>query len=573
MPPPITIARRGAMTPRPNTGPAPRRKRGPVLQRRGVRVLALVLVFVAVHVPLLGDYTWHHADEYLYTDAVVRMREAGDLTTPRYADGSLRFNKPLLTYWAVAASFATFGVGLAASRLPFLLAAALLAWVTWRTALLWLRDARAALLAVAILLAHPETAELATRATPDMLLCLFTTICLYGVARLLLLDAPRPGAARLAWAGAGLAVATKGLPGLLPLLYGAATLVAGGRLRRLLSPPAVAIGALLAIAGMATAFARHGTDALLGLWADQVGERALGTSLAGIAGNLGMQVATLLVELLPWTAFVLAGWGRSLDAARGRARLVGFALGWTGVLLVLSALPEFTRPRYLAPGTPLLAIACAGVLADVTRRTAILERAARALLIGVAVAAAVVAVAGLRIGPVWVVAGAMLAIVASIAARRTTDGVAALTGLAVVAMLGPGLLDAFVRPTVLESPAPALASCLAARGERGLPAATVGEVNTIPADLRLASGGRLDVTMVPDIPRLKSGGRTYATLLAPGGVAGRLEALGHRLEPCGREVRGLAPGDWWTLLRTGDLEAVRAARERRFFLAVPTASP
>ncbi len=538
-----------------------------------MRLLALVVLFVAVHVPLLGDYTWHHADEYLYTDAVVRMREAGDLTTPRYADGTLRFNKPLLTYWTVAASFATFGVGLAASRLPFLLAAALLAWVTWRTALLWLRDARAALLAVAILLAHPETAELATRATPDMLLCLFTAICLYGIARLLLLDAPGAGAARLAWAGAGLAVATKGLPGLLPLLYGGVALAARGRLGHLLSPAAIATGALLAVAGMATAFARHGTAALLGLWADQVGERALGASLGGIGRNLGAQAATLLVELLPWTAFVVAGGRTALEAARGRAVLMGFTAGWTGVLLVLSALPEFTRPRYLAPATPLLAIACAGVLADVTRRTPLLGRTARLLLVGIAVAAAAFAVAGVRIAPIWMLAGATLAVVAGVAAQRPTNDVAALTGLAVVAMLGPGLLDALVRPTILESPAPALASCLAARGDGGLPAATVGEVNTIPADIRLASGGRLDVTMVPDIPRLEAGGRTYATLLAPGGVAGRLEALGHELEPCGREVRGLAPGDWWTLVVSGDPDAVRAARARRFFVAVPTASP
>ena len=103
------------MTRRPNTTSAPRRKRRSVLQRRAVAassrgwMVGLVAVFVVVHLPLLGDYTWHHADEYLYTDAVVRMLDAGDLSTPRYADGTLRFNKPLLTYWAVAASFATFG--------------------------------------------------------------------------------------------------------------------------------------------------------------------------------------------------------------------------------------------------------------------------------------------------------------------------------------------------------------------------------------------------------------------------------------------------------------------------------
>jgi 4-amino-4-deoxy-L-arabinose transferase-like glycosyltransferase len=62
-----------------------------------------------------------------------------------------------------------FGIWIAASRLPSLLAVVLLAWLAWRTALAWLDDRVLALLAMVILLAHPETAHLATRVTPDAL--------------------------------------------------------------------------------------------------------------------------------------------------------------------------------------------------------------------------------------------------------------------------------------------------------------------------------------------------------------------------------------------------------------------
>ncbi len=532
-----------------------------------VCLVALVAAFVVVRAPVLGDYTWHHADEYLYTDAAVRMLDAGDLSTPRYADGTLRFNKPLLTYWVVAGSFATFGIGLAASRLPFLLAAALLAWVTWRCALRWLGEPATALLAVAILLAHPETAELATRATPDMLLCLFVAVCLHGITQLLLDDTPPPSAARWVWTGAGLAVATKGLPGLVALAYGGVALLATRGLRPLLAPGAMALGLALAAAGMVSAWARHGGTALLGLYADQVGARAIGGSTGRLLRNLGTQLTATVTELLPWSALVLTGGRASLDAVRRHAAPVAFGVGFATLLLALAALPEFTRPRYMAPANPVLAIACAAILGEVTRRSPLPANVSRLLLAAGTIVGLLLAAAGLRIGPVWVAVGLVVAGVGAAAGARARDGVAPLVALAAVMMIASGLLDAVVRPGVHVSPAPALAACLLDRGPAALPIATIGEVNTIPSDLRLASGGRLDVATIPDIPHLQADGRTWGTLIAPGGVAGRLEGLGWRLTPCGREVRRLGPADWWSLLRHGTLADLRIDQARQFFLA------
>src|SRR4029453_7909984 len=42
---------------------------------------------------------------------------------------------------------------------------------------------------------------------------------------------------------------------------------------------------------------------------------------------------------------------------------VRFGLGWTALLLVLSAVPAFTPPRYRAPALPVLAVVCAVLLA------------------------------------------------------------------------------------------------------------------------------------------------------------------------------------------------------------------
>lgn len=540
---------------------------------RTARWLAVVSVaaFAAFHLAMLADFGRRHADEHLYTDAAIGMVEQGDLATPRAADGTPRFHKPLLTYWVLAASFRLLGVGLVASRLPFLLAAVLLAWLTWRAALVWSPDPATALLALVILLAHPETTQLATRATPDVLLCLFLTGCLLGISRLAVEDRPSPDAARWVWLGTGLAVATKGLPGLLALLYGGAFLATRRRLRELLRPGAVTLGAAMAAAGLAPPWLAHGGAAVSGLYADQLATRAVARSAAWVLRNAVRQLGSVAVELLPWTV-LLAASGRALARAfRGCTAPVLFGLGWTGLLLVVSAIPAFTRPRYTAPALPALAVACAmlfGALGRAPGSAARLRLLTHGVLLLVALGGLVLALAGSRIATAWVVAGTLVAVAAALALRAARD-VAPLIALGVVVMLASGVVQVLVRPMVSESPAPALVACLTALGPEGGGTVLVGKVGSLASDLRLASGGRLAVATAPDLATLLARSPAPGVVVAPAGIARRLESEGWRLEPCGREVRGQrwTPRDYWHLVRTGDLDAVLAAKGRSFFVA------
>lgn len=553
-------------------------RRAPVLAQRAVneraaRRLAVVSVamFVALYVTVLDDFSWRHVDERLYTDAAIRMLEHGDLATPRGADGEPRFHKPLLTYWLLAASFRLWGIGLVTSRVPSLLAAVLLAWLTWRSALVWWREPAAALLAVVILLGCPETSLLATRATPDILLCVGLTACLLGVARLLVEDQPRPGAAAWAWAGTGIGVAAKGLPGLLGLTYGAVVLAATCRLRPLLRPVPIMLGTMLAVAGLAPPWLQHGVVAMRGLYDDQLA-RGLSDSLGLVARNAGRQIDSVVIGVLPWLALLAAGGGASVRTLRGRAGVARFALGWVALLVGLAALPNFTRPRYVAPALPPLAVVCGGVLAALARHRESAPRlraVARGMLWLVAAAGAALTLAGTRVAVTWVVAGTLVTAAAAIALRVAHDDVAPLVALGVVVMLSGGVLVTLVARVVRESPALALAECLHAAGPDGTRAALVGEVGVLASDLRLASGGRLDLRTVPGLPRLEASNHRPALVVAPEGVARRLQALGWRLQPCGREVRakGWSLAEWWSLVRSGDRERTLASRGRRFYVA------
>src|SRR6188768_2676396 len=96
-------------------------------------LLAAVLFFAAGMV-WLGSSAHFHGDERYYTDAALRMLASGDPWTPQWADGTVRANKPLFTYWVLMASFAASGVSYFVARLPFLIAGALVVWLEGRLA-------------------------------------------------------------------------------------------------------------------------------------------------------------------------------------------------------------------------------------------------------------------------------------------------------------------------------------------------------------------------------------------------------------------------------------------------------
>jgi 4-amino-4-deoxy-L-arabinose transferase-like glycosyltransferase len=495
----------------------------------GTAALA-VAVFLVLQLPLLRDLGWRHADEHLYTDAAVRMVADGDLTAPRAADGTFRFHKPLLTYWAIAASFRAFGIGVAASRLPSLLAIALLAWLAWRTTLVWFDDRAVGVLAVVILLAHPETAQLAVRATPDALLVCFVAAALLGIGALVTAATPPPGAALLAWGGAGLAVATKGIPGLLCLGYGVFVLARAGRTRWLLRPAAIALGAALALAGTAPSLLRHGGTVVTGLQMDQLDARGIVDSPGTVLGGAAHEIGSITMAFMPW-AVLLAFRGRAVGAAlRRHAGIVRFTLGWTVILLVLSTLLEFRRPRYVAPALPLLAIACAGLLEATTRA----PPAAR-----------------------W--------------GRRLGDGVTPFVVLGFAWMVAGGVFRGVVRPGLSESAVPALAACLDTAGVDGTAVVAVGdEAAHLASDLRLVSGGRLDLAVVHRPRALAERTPSPAMLVAGHDVAPELARRGWRLHPCGREARfRWTVADTLELVRVRDRERLLSSRARAVSVATP----
>lgn len=552
--------------------------------RQGLLAALLVLAFFALQLPELFTLTRYHGDERFYTDAAIGMLQSGDLLTPRYPGGSVRFEKPLLSYLVLCGSYALFGISLFSSRLPFLLAGALLVWATWRAGLRLLRDPEAALLAAAMVAASPDFLALSARTTPDILLCLFLTLGLTGFALLLRGDqAPRVGAG-LGWLGAGLAVAAKGGLGAVlvgyALAFAAASRERSARLRRLLHPVYTPLGLLIAAAGFGLYTFGHGGGGLQRALDDQVAGRALSGSHF-FSRFLGYGVISF-EHLMPWAALVVLGTVRDRGAiselARREPLLLRFALGWLLLLLVIFSLADVVRGRYLAPVYPLAAVVLAGVLTTLMRRgraAGLLRGACVALLAIAALAGFVLALGGARIGVGLPVAGIACGAVAAagiVLARRGGVG-GPLLGLAITLLVAQTLGVGAIRAAFTRTPVPELAARLTSPGLASRRVAQIGESAHLASKLRVATGGGVPIDGFQRGVSEPDWG-AYDVIVSDAPLPATLDALGFRLERCGETW-----GDDWTfaevleVVRAEDPAPVLAGRSQPYWLAVREKAP
>ncbi len=171
-----------------------------------VTVFVLVLAGFLL-LPALDFGLWEPW-EPKYAQAVVEMEERGDYLTPFYR-GDPRFSKPILTYWVIALSYACFGVGEFATRLPFaLFAVASIGVLVHSLSRLFSRTLGC--LAGVILLTSPMFYLLGRQAVPDALFVANLTIAMCFLALGLFEEESRRRRMFLFYVFSGLAVLSKG---------------------------------------------------------------------------------------------------------------------------------------------------------------------------------------------------------------------------------------------------------------------------------------------------------------------------------------------------------------------------
>ncbi len=542
----------------------------------------LVVVFFVCRagaLPLLSNY---HGDESWYTDAAIQMIQSGDYTTPRYADGTLRFRKPILSYWILVASYKILGISLFSSRLPFLLAACMLIVVTFLMSLSILGNPKAALLAAAMIASNVEIMDWSALSHPDIYQVLFLTICLWGMAHLLLKQHHATFSHALIYLGAGLAAATKGLLGIAALAYGAVFfwLQRNRKLAEVFSLKWALLGAALPFVWFASALHQHGTVVVLDFFSDQAGEK-ISTDFMHILWNSAIYFTGPVRWFFPWSLFALVAlfvggsflWKSFRADDQDRAKFLSFAFWWFILMVLVFSMGKPTKARYLLPTYPLIACVLASFLSAVEyheRPSAFIVRLGKGLLIAGAAIGGITAAVGVGIDYPIVLSGLTILIVASglllLCRHQRVFGVCLILALFFTATYS--VYDSCIHPLFRFSPAPHMSRQLADIMPNGGTVATIGIQRKFVGQLAVMLEGRFKFQRFDTYPGHENIRVFPVSLVSEHDVA-PFDRRIFSVEECGQSSINLSTEQLWNAIRSGRLKTVLSQSVQRYYIVQP----
>jgi len=238
-----------------------------------------------------------NGDEARFAQASREMYLNQDWVVPTFG-GRPRYDKPILIYWATAASFRVFDVSPWAARLPSTIAAALCAaLLAWSARRRW--GPGSGLAAGLFLAASPIFFFEGRTCTADALNLLWTMVAMLALERLLI-GSPSKITAATFWLATGLAVLTKGP--VAPLFIGS-TLCGLWAFGRHWKPWQAALAAALVIAGAAAIGPILLIIPVVAATASMLGRTEVRHRIAGFQWHWGIPI--FLLVTLPWA---MAAW-------------------------------------------------------------------------------------------------------------------------------------------------------------------------------------------------------------------------------------------------------------------------
>jgi len=477
----------------------------------------ILLLFLLLSLPVLPNQGKYHGDEKFYTDAAFWMIRTGDYLTPYSPTGDLRFNKPILNYWLVAASYRLFGIHQWSARIAQLFCAVGVLWVTYLIGAT-LKDSKTGLLAMVIYMSSRQFLELSLRSMTDMPLAFWIALSALGFVRQFFLGQRHWSNLALFYSGGALAIATKGGFGIWFILYALAYALLYSPKQDRFKQFAAIFGhrtVLFCSIGLASfwyvaVWLKYGNMALWLFFDDQVGERfveyktAFGTQvvsnalayLAGWAGEFAFWLLVLAIGFVTQRATMQS-------CLRANRDFIRFAAGWLVALVFPLLFANRGNLRWLFPGYLLTALMFAVILREFFKQVdpAWLHKLVDALIIGFSTVALLLYV--LAFGLVWRVClgAALMVAICGVTLRllRRADSCMRLIVLAVLILAIVRMNDIIVLPSFFQPPAPALTQFLrehTRHSPRQIAFVSKTRWARFSSLLRMTGGGDWDVTLI-----------------------------------------------------------------------------
>jgi 4-amino-4-deoxy-L-arabinose transferase-like glycosyltransferase len=320
--------------------------------------IPLLILTVFISFFNLGSFTLFDVDEAVFSTATKEMIENGDWITPTY-NGENRYDKPILFYWFMAASFKMFGVNEFGARFPSALASTILI-ITIFFFIRRVRDdtyafytAIASLLSI-YFLAYSHAAVTDISLTLFISLSLFSfylwidgetqsrtknNICLYGF-----------------YLFSALAFLTKGLIGIVfPFGIALAYMIViyGWKgFNKVFSLKGIILFMLISLPWFIAQLTINGQEFIDQFFMKHHFQRYTGV-ISGHKGPFFYYIPALIIGLFPWVAFLPAGIRNTL---KEKDKFQIFALIWFSFIFVFFSFSTTKLPNYILPALPATAI-------------------------------------------------------------------------------------------------------------------------------------------------------------------------------------------------------------------------
>jgi 4-amino-4-deoxy-L-arabinose transferase-like glycosyltransferase len=332
------------------------------LSRRHLTLALLLALAVGPYFADLDGSSIWDANEAFYVETPREMIERGDYISPTF-NYEPRQNKPVLSYWIVAAFYKAFGISVGVQRLPIALGAMVL--IASAFCLAWAAGSiEAGLWAAAGLAITPRLLMFARRIFIDVYISVFMGLTLLFFALAERFPGRRRAFLALMYAAIGLGVLTKGpvaivLPGAAFFFY-LLRYRELPRVRSMMIPAGALIVAAIVVPWYAAVYAREGWEPI---WTFVFGENvARYTAGVGVNSSRGplFYLPVLFSDSFPWSFFLvpagIAAVRRTPLAATDHAsRIRVLCWLWIAVIVLFFTASAAKQDLYIFPIVPAIA--------------------------------------------------------------------------------------------------------------------------------------------------------------------------------------------------------------------------